>query len=325
MTDPDTPPSDDSPDEVGSPSEAPDAPDAELVDPSGPADGGPPDPGAGRTADGPDEPPEADADQLREKLLTVGVASGLGFGALVVSFGIILPLFLLVTWLEVPIPDAPLALISFELFVGQVIGMGGLSALYLWYTGRGIEYVSIRRPTLIETAIIVAAPFGIIFVTATISQLSMFLGVEPSEHALGALGDIDPTLYLYLIPLVIFIVGPFEELLYRGVVQSRLRESFGAAAAIALASLVFALIHIPAHGFGGAGIAATAASMTALFGGSLVFGAIYEYTENLTVVALIHGFYDAILLALLYVVTVYGPEIQELAEEAEQAVVLVGL
>ncbi len=275
--------------------------------------------------DPPTESTDEASDQPRERLRTVGIASGLGFGAVVISFSILLPLLLLSQWLGLPIPEAPLALISLELFIGQVIGMGGLSALYLWKTGRGIEYVSIRKPSLIETGIIIVAPFVVIFVTVIISQLSLLLGVEPSEHALGGLGDMDPTLYLYLIPLMFLIVGPFEELLYRGVIQRRLRESFGPIAAIMLASVIFALIHIPAHGFSDAGVASVAASLAALFGGSLVFGAIYEYTENLTVVAVIHGLYNSILLALLYVVTVYGPELEALAEEAEQAVVLLGI
>ena len=128
-----------------------------------------------------------------------------------------------------------------------------------------------------------------------------------------------------MIPLVIFIVGPFEELLYRGVVQGRLRESFGPPAAILLASLIFALIHLPAHGFGAAGLAPTAASMAALVGGSIVFGGLYEWTGNLTVVALVHGLYNSILLALLYVVTVYGPEMEELARGTEPALAVVGL
>jgi len=122
---------------------------------------------------------ETATDPTREKLRTTGVAVGLGFGATVVSLAILLPLLLVGRWLGVPIPDAPFALISLELFIGQVVGMGGLSALYLWYTGRGIEYVPIRRPTLIETAIIIVAPFGIIFVTAMISQLSLFWASSP--------------------------------------------------------------------------------------------------------------------------------------------------
>ncbi|ATW90165.1 hypothetical protein halTADL_3464 [Halohasta litchfieldiae] len=267
---------------------------------------------------------EASTDD-RHRLRTLGVAMGLGFGAIIVSLVFQYPIVVLGPRLGLPLPESPLALISLELFIGQVLAMGGLSAFYLHKTGRGLSYVSIRRPTLVESLLVIAAPFGIIFVTVIITQLSLLAGVEPSQHALSGLTGIEPSFYLYLVPLMILIVGPFEELLYRGVVQSRLRESFGPVGAIVLASLIFASIHLPAHGFGSAGIASTAASLTALFGGSLVFGGIYEWTENLTVVALIHGVYNGILLTLLYFVTVYGPELEEMAADAETALVLAGL
>lgn len=267
------------------------------------------------SVDGPADTAD-ESDSTRNKLDTVGIAVGLGVGATLVSYAILLPLLFVFSQLGVSFPSSPLAGITLQLVVGQIIAMGGISAVYLWKTGRRLQYVKIRRPTLVESLVVVTAPFVVIFVTAMISQLSLLLGVEPSEHALGSLGDVDPRLYLYMVPLVILIVGPFEELLYRGVIQTRLRESFGPLSAILLASLVFAAIHIPAHGFGNAGIASTAASMAALVGGSLVFGGIYEWTENLTVVALIHGFYDAILLTVLYFITIYGPEIEQMAETA---------
>jgi len=270
-------------------------------------------------------PSTDDPTSPRSKLTTAGVATGLGLGAVGLSYVILLPLMFVIGQLGMTLPESPFVLITAELLIGQLLVMGGVSVLYLRITGRGLSYVPIRRPTLVETLLVIAAPFGIIFITAIITQLSLLVGVEPSQHALGGLTGIDPTFYLYLVPLMILIVGPFEELLYRGVVQRRLRESFGPMAAIVLASLIFAAIHIPAHGFGNAGLASTAASLTALFGGSLVFGGIYEWTENLTVVALIHGFYNGILLTLLYIVTVYGPEMEELAAEAETAVVLIGM
>ena len=269
--------------------------------------------------------PPSDGESPREKLLTAGVATGLGWGAIVITFALLLPVIFAVRQLGLPFPTSTLALTALELVVGQVLVMGGLSVVYLSYTGRGLDYVPIRRPSLLEALAIVAAPFAVILVTGIVTQLSLLVGVEPSQHALGNLGDVDPQFYLYMIPLVIFIVGPFEELLYRGVVQARLRESFGPAAAILLASLIFAAIHIPAHGFGAAGLGPTAASMAALVGGSIVFGGLYEWTENLTVVALVHGLYNSILLALLYVVTVYGPEMEELAAASEPALSVVGL
>ena len=178
---------------------------------------------------------------------------------------------------------------------------------------------------MLETLAIIAAPFAVIVVSAVVTQLGLLFGVEPSQHALTGMGDVDPQFYIYMVPLVILIVGPFEELLYRGVVQARLRESFGPAVAILLASLIFAAIHLPAHGFGQAGLSSTAVSMIALVGGSIIFGGLYEWTENLTVVALVHGLYNSILLVMLYVVTVYGPEMQELAEASEPALAVVGL
>lgn len=252
----------------------------------------------------------------RDRLISFGVASGLGVGAILVSFAILLPVLFGAPRLGIGLPDSPLVLIVLELIVGQLIGMGGMSALYLWYTGRGLAYLRVRLPTLVESLLVVAAPFGVIFVTAVVTQLSLIVGVEPSQHALSGLGDVDPQLYLYLVPLMFLIVGPFEELLYRGVIQQRLRESFGPVAAISLTSVIFAAIHIPAHGFGNAGVASTAASLAALFAGSLIFGGLYEWTKNLTVVALVHGLYNSILLMLLYIVTVYGPEMEDMAETA---------
>jgi len=270
-------------------------------------------------------PPSSGSESPREKLLTAGVATGLGWGAIVLTFALLLPIVFAVRQLGLPFPTSPLALTALELVIGQVLVMGGLSVAYLLYTGRGLDYVPIRRPTLVETLAIIAAPFAVIVVSAVVTQLGLLFGVEPSQHALTGMGDVDPQFYIYMVPLVILIVGPFEELLYRGVVQARLRESFGPAVAILLASLIFAAIHLPAHGFGQAGLASSAVSMVALVGGSIVFGGLYEWTENLTVVALVHGLYNSILLVMLYVVTVYGPEMQELAEASEPALAVVGL
>ena len=269
--------------------------------------------------------PSSGGESTREKLRTAGVATGLGWGAIALTLVVLLPVVFAIRQFGLPFPTSTLALTALELVVGQVLVMGGLSVVYLVYTGRGLDYVPIRRPSLVEALAIITAPFAVILVTGIVTQLSLLVGVEPSQHALGNLGDVDPQFYLYMIPLVIFIVGPFEELLYRGVVQARLRESFGPAAAILLASLIFAAIHLPAHGFGAAGLAPTAASMVALVGGSIVFGGLYEWTGNLTVVALVHGLYNSILLALLYVVTVYGPEMQDLAGATEPALAVVGL
>jgi membrane protease YdiL (CAAX protease family) len=107
------------------------------------------------------------------------------------------------------------------------------------------------------------------------------------------------------------VVGPCEEFLFRGVVQSRLRESLSAAPAIVVASAVFAPAHVISLSGGGASGVAIAIGL--LVFPSLLFGVVYEYTGNLVVVALMHALYNSILLSLLYIVIAYGPELERAA------------
>ncbi len=263
-----------------------------------------------------------DTSSLLSKLWSLVVAVGLGFGTIVVSLVVILGLIGVLQILSVPLPESALALVTLELVVGQLIVMGAIALGYLWATGRQLSYVKIRWPSLTEWLVVFAGPFAVFAVSFVVNLAGMALQIESSPHAIAEVEAIDPTFYLYLIPIMLLIVGPFEELLYRGVIQTRLRESFGAISSIVAASVVFAMIHLPAYGLGTAGVAELLLALTVIFGGSLVFGGLYEWTGNLTVVALVHGLYNSIALLLLYVVTVYEEEIME---AAETAVVFVGL
>lgn len=265
----------------------------------------------------------ADRSPLGEKLRAVGTAVGLGVGATILSFALIVGLVSVLQAFSIPLPESVIFLLGLEFLIGQLLVMGGLSAAYLYVTDRSISYLRIGVPTLRQLVVVLVAPFAVIIVSTAVSAVGLALGIESSSHAIAGLGNGNPILYLYLIPFMMLVVGPFEELLYRGVIQTRLRESFGPVPAIVLASLIFVSIHLPAYGLGNTvtSLAAIAVSLTALFGGSLIFGGIYEWTGNLTVVALIHGLYNSILFVLLYVTTVYEDEI---AEMAEPAAVLVG-
>jgi membrane protease YdiL (CAAX protease family) len=75
----------------------------------------------------------------------------------------------------------------------------------------------------------------------------------------------------------------------RGVVQGRLRESFSPAAGVALGAACFALSHVAFAGLSGAGGGALAATALTIFAGGLVFGGLYEATDNLLPVATFHG------------------------------------
>jgi membrane protease YdiL (CAAX protease family) len=108
---------------------------------------------------------------------------------------------------------------------------------------------------------------------------------------------------LALVPLSFLLIGPGEELLFRGVVQGRLRQAFSPIAAVVIASAIFAAVHVVALSGSAGGRAVT---VGVLFLPSLVFGAAYERTGNLVVPSLIHGGYNATLFGLFYLSLTMG-------------------
>ncbi len=107
----------------------------------------------------------------------------------------------------------------------------------------------------------------------------------------------DPVSYYFtMIVVSLLVVGPVEELLFRGVVQGGIRRAFDALPAILIASLLFGLIHLP-------GIDGTPAEQWAYVGVVValgcVLGALYEYTDNVLIPGLAHGLYNAAIYVVL--------------------------
>jgi hypothetical protein len=185
-----------------------------------------------------------------------------------------------------------------SLFLGQYVAFGGVSAAYLRLRGRRLRSVGVATPSLRGLGVAVGGWLAALAAVAAVGMLVQASGVDPASNRTARLGADFPTLLLLLIPASFLVIGPCEELLFRGVVQRRFREAFRPAVAVALSAGLFAAIHYVAlTGTSGARLT----TMVVLFFPSLVFGAAYEYTENVLVAALVHGAYDATLFALLYV------------------------
>lgn len=144
------------------------------------------------------------------------------------------------------------------------------------------------------------------------SLLVSRLQVDTGTNTAAQMGMENPELLLLLIPASILVIGPGEELLFRGVVQGRLREVFGPVVAIGLASSVFAGLHWFA--LSGGSPTGNLVALAVLVVPALVFGTSYEYTGNVVVPALIHGIYNATLFSFLYVSITYGGEIAVLTD-----------
>lgn len=236
----------------------------------------------------------ADASKLRSLLVAVGAGVAGILVSVVLVFAVLLPLQL------AGVSLSPTTRILVLLILNQYFSFGGVALAYLRYRGVSLrEYVGVRFPSLRDVAVALgglALTFALVFGASVVVQL---LGTETASNQTAELGRQNPQLLLVLIPAAFLIIGPGEEILFRGVVQRRLREAFSAPVAILVAAALFAAIHYVALT---GSFSARLASIAVLFLPSLVFGAAYEYTRNLVVSSFIHGAYDAVLFGLLYLV-----------------------
>jgi Predicted metal-dependent membrane protease len=205
--------------------------------------------------------------------------------------------------------------IVLTLVVGQYVAFGGLAVGYLAWRGFDragiVSYLGVRRPSLKELGLVVGGWVVIVVTLFVVSAIVQLLGTETASNQSAEVAMQNPAIIPLFIVAMFLVVGPSEEILYRGVVQGRLRESLPAAPAIAIASGIFALIHVMALT---GGLSGRLTTVGILFFPSLVFGAVYEYTDNLIVPALLHGLHNAVLFTILYVSIVYGEELQQVAE-----------
>ena len=171
---------------------------------------------------------------------------------------------------------------------------------YVRRRGVGWSFVPASLPSLSAVAYIVGgyvAAFGGLLV---VSVLVALLSVEPASNSASTTALENPGIIPGLAVLQFLLVGPGEELLFRGIIQGSLREHFGAWPAILLTSAMFAPIHILALSGGPAAVATT---VGILFLPSVVFGYLYERTGNIVVPAFTHGLYNATLFAIIYLGT----------------------
>jgi hypothetical protein len=231
----------------------------------------------------------------------VFVATALGGLGLVVGTALVLAAVLVTSVLGVELD--PVLFIVVSLILVQGVGFGSVALGYLGYRGLGLEFVGVRVPSARDVVAVVlgyvtafgAAIGGALVVAAT--------GVQAGTNQAAEFGFEHPETLLVLIPASFLLIGPGEELLFRGIVQRRIRERLDPVPGVVVASALFAAVHFVALS-GGTG--ARLVSITLLFFPSLVFGTVYELTDNIVVPAVVHGAYNATLFGLLYAAIQFG-------------------
>jgi len=240
-------------------------------------------------------------------LLVSAVGLGVGVGlVLVLSVGLV----------GLGMDPSPFALLVVSLVSIQGVAFGGVALSYLRIRGRSLRSLGVRVPSVREV-LIVAGGYATAFVAAIVGAVVVSVtGAPAGENQVSEFASADPTVLLWLVPASILLIGPGEELLFRGIVQGRLRESFDAVPGVVLASALFAAVHYVALTGGAGGRLVT---VTVLFFPALVFGTVYELTDNLVVPSLVHGAYNATLFAFAYL-AIRLSEVGGLPEQGASAV-----
>ncbi|WP_276273018.1 CPBP family intramembrane glutamic endopeptidase [Haloarcula litorea] len=203
--------------------------------------------------------------------------------------------------------SAPLyALLNGLAFVGFLLAAVGFVRLR---DEPGLVHVRSPSASTVGWALVgvVAVLLSAVVMDAVVAALSALVeslfgvGVETGQNNIVEQGRANPELFLWMVPVSLLLVGPGEELVFRGVVQGLFRRSFGVVPGIVLASALFGVGHYAA-------VSSGSAWTYILVAGSLglVLGVLYEYTENIAVPALAHGLWNAGLFVVNYYTVTAG-------------------
>jgi membrane protease YdiL (CAAX protease family) len=225
-------------------------------------------------------------------VVTVLLVSGIGLGV-----GVALVVALSLGLTARGVEPSPVTFLVISLVSIQGVAFGGVALSYLRLRDRSLRSLGVRLPSIREVLIVVGGYAAALVAAVTGSVVVSVTGAPAGENQVSEFASTDPTVLLWLIPASILLIGPGEELLFRGIVQGRLRETFAAVPGVVLASALFAAIHYVALTGGAGGRLVT---VGVLFFPALVFGGVYELTDNLVVPSLVHGAYNATLFAFAY-------------------------
>ncbi len=180
-----------------------------------------------------------------------------------------------------------------------VLGVGSVAVGFLVWTERGPSFIDLSVPTLRDLGYIVGGLLAIVGAAIAINALLGATGTEGADHGSFERAAGAPELLLVLTVASVLVIGPFEELLYRNVIQKSLYAYFSRAGAVVVASVPFAIVHAAAYAGGDLG--QSIVSLGVVLALSLLLGTLYARTENLVVPALVHGLYNAFVYYTTYV------------------------
>jgi hypothetical protein len=161
------------------------------------------------------------------------------------------------------------------------------------YKSASLKDLGLIRTTPKTLARVLAALMPLYLATVVVTfVLTNVFGPDPTAEAFtaAAIPRDFSQLVAYLI-IYMVLVGPAEELAFRGFVQKGLENTFGKLKGLLIASVLFGLPHIINYPYNAATATAT----------GLVLGYVWQKTgQNTTATAVLHGTFNSIGVILVY-------------------------
>jgi membrane protease YdiL (CAAX protease family) len=214
----------------------------------------------------------------------LALAAGILVGSLIVA------VMLLGMGLDFQELTFPSALISLPVNEGIILG---IALLFAKQKGASLKELGLKKPSLKIIVIVSFAAVFLLLLAANISAVEeVVLGPDPdAELLVDAIMPRDLLQLVALIGISLALVGPAEELAFRGFIQREFENSFGKTAGLLVASVLFGLLH-------GLNSFRSIIPVTVV---SLFLGYVWQKTDgNTAASAWMHGLYDAIAIALTY-------------------------
>lgn len=187
----------------------------------------------------------------------------------------------------------PMALISIPISEGIILT---ITLLFAKHKGASLRNLGLKKPSLKTMAVVSFAAVLLLFLAGSVAlvQEATYGSEHDAENLAYAILPRNEIQLVALIVISIALVGPAEELAFRGFVQKGFENSFGKTAGLVIASVMFGLLH-------GLNSLYSILPVTVV---SLFLGYIWQKTDgNTTVSAWVHGLYDALAIAIVYFVS----------------------
>lgn len=226
----------------------------------------------------------------RSPVLRVFVALGLTVCAFVALVLMFVPVLLL------PVGDAGQLLLAFTV---PELAFAAVAVLFLIVIGEDRTFVDLDQPDRRDVVLVAVGTAALVCLNLGVHWLFARAGVQTTSQFSPPPG-IDAIAALVGLSLIfLFVVGPSEELFFRGVVQRYLDGALSRRSAYAWTSLLFAAFHLPGVAGSGGGVPQYALVGGILFAVSWTLGWLYDRSRNLLVPSLVHSLYNTIVFATL--------------------------